>query len=182
MASLLHSAYCDDSVSNEPEFKNVREIMKNRWLWVFNRNLWTDKGVYVSQDDKAVGRSKQLDINELEKKLKGGRELSVGGIRFSQDGKTRYAPKGSYTSGDHTPERLSKDGFIIASCNQEGAEKLGEVSSKFKNNPYLYSLDISERQKPELRVSAVYGYFVGFRFDGGGRGGCGRVHGFGVLK
>src|SRR3989338_7056565 len=45
-ASLLYSAYCIPQVKDEPEFQNIREIMNNRWLWVFNLNLWTRKGVY----------------------------------------------------------------------------------------------------------------------------------------
>ena len=178
-SSLLHSAYCDDFVLNEPEMKNVRETMKNRWLWVFNRNLWTNEGVYVIQDENAVGRSQELSVKDLEEMLKGGKEIN--GIRFSQDGKTRFAPKGSYDSGYTTPEKFVKDGFIVASCNQEGAEKLGEVASKFRNQPYIYTVNVEEGQNPEQRVSAVIGDDDGLWFYGSW---CGsdRCLAFGVLK
>ena len=161
-ANLLYAAYCIPEVNDESELKNVRDIMRKRWLWVGNRNLWTVKGVYVVQDQEAKGRSETLSVNELESELKNGKELSWGGVRISQDGRVRFAPKESYELGGHTPESLAKDGFVIASYNQEGAEKLGEVSDKFNYKPKTWGLNIQEGQDPEQRVSAVGG-------DNGGR-------------
>ena len=46
-ASFLHAAYCTDA-KEELEFENVRNIMKNDWLYVFNQNFWTENGVYVA--------------------------------------------------------------------------------------------------------------------------------------
>ena len=180
MASLLHAAYCDGSVKDEPELKDVRETMRN-WLWVFNRNLWTPEGVYVIQDLEAMGISQLLNQNDLEEMLKGGKDL--GGVRFSQDGRIRFAPKGTYTPGGHTPESLAKDGFMVASYGLEGAEKLGEVSAKFREEPYIFGVEVN---KPEQRVSALGEgrllvdnslYVVGDVFDGNGY-----CHAFGVLK
>jgi len=74
-ASLLHAAYCIPETENKPEFKEIRDIMKNRWLWVFNRNLWTSEGVYVVQDWNAVGTSQPLNQKALEEMLKGGKEV-----------------------------------------------------------------------------------------------------------
>jgi hypothetical protein len=177
-ASLLHSAYCADA-KTESEFKNVRDVMKDNWLWVFNRNLWVDKGVYVVQDDNALGRSQPLNIGDLEKSLKGGVEINE--VRFSQDGKVRFAPKGSYNLAFNTPEAFAKDGFIVASAGKEGAEKLGEVSSKFSNKPYIYGLEIKEGQQSELRVSAVDGGVGVLRFCGDGWIDGDWGHAFGVL-
>jgi len=179
-ASLLHPAYCNSKIKDEPEFENIRGIMKGNWLWVFNRNLWTEKGVYVFQDLEAKGRSQPLDINELERMLKDGKEIN--GIRFSNDGRVRFAPKESYKLGEHTSESFAKDGFIIASCKQEEAEKSGEVSAEFKNKPYIYGLEIQEGQTPELRVSAVHEDDGRLRFYGNGWDGNDRGHAFGVLK
>ena len=180
-APLIHSAYCDEEVTSEPEFESVREIMKNRWLWVFNRNGWTNKGVYVSQDLEAKGLSAPLDVRELEKSLKGGREFN--GIRFSEDGRVRFAPKELYVLGNHTPDSLSKDGFIIASFGKDGAEQIAEVSSKFKyNNPMTYGLDIEEEQNPEQRISALGGVIDSerLRFNGDDLGGGFGGNAFGV--
>lgn len=167
-ASLLHAAYCYKSVSNEPEMENVRETMKNKWLWIFNRNLWTDKGVYVLQDGNVIERSQELSVKDLEKMLKSG--------------EARFAPKGSYDLGYTTPEKFAKDGFIVASCGIEGAEKLGEVSSKFRNQPYIYGVEVESGQKPEQRVSAVGGGGGRFWFNGNYWDDDGWLHAFGVLK
>ena len=177
--SLLHPAYCSE-LKNQPEFERVRDIMKSNWLGVYNRNLWTENGVYVSLDLEAKGRSQPLDINKLEKMLKDGKEIN--GIRFSNDGRVRFAPKESYILGEHTSESFAKDGFMIASCKQEGAEKLGEVSAEFKNKPCIDGLEIQEEQTPELRVSAVYDDDDWLRFDGNHWVDNDRSHAFGVLK
>jgi len=178
-ASLLHAAYCDDSVKNEPEFQNIRQIMKDNWLWVFNTNLWTKDGVYVLSDLKAIGRSQQLNQKDLEKMLKGSKDIN--GIRFSKDQSVRFAPKGSYQLQAHTPESLAKDGFVIASYGVEGAEKLGEVSSKFKNKPYVYGV---ETDTAEQKVSALYAGSLGRRLNVGGNYFVDdrNSHAFGVLK
>jgi len=152
-ASLLYAGYCSDA-KDEPEFQNVREIMKERWLWVFNGNLWTNKGVYVFADGKAEGRDKKITVNELEK--------MVG------EGTARFAPKETYTFGEQTPQALSKNGFVIAGYGEEGAEKLGEVSAQFKYNPYVYGVEVNKGPAPELRVSALVDIGGWLRVDGNG--------------
>lgn len=146
-ASLLYATYCIPEFKDEHEFWNVKDIMRNRWLWVFNTNLWTAKGVYVLQDTKA--ERSPLVANQLEKKLKAGKE--IGGVRFSIDGKVRFAPKETYQSGEQTPQTLAKDGFIIASFGKEGAEKLKEISLKIRVKPYVWCF---KTNRPVQGVSA----------------------------
>jgi len=107
-----------------------------------------------------------MDINDLERRLKPG--VNTNGIRFSEDESIRFAPKGLYSLGDHTPDSLSKDGFIIASFGEEGAKKIAEASSKFNYNPRTYGIDISEGNKPIKRVSALVDGLNGsrLRFNG----------------
>ncbi|MBS3088355.1 hypothetical protein J4402_01090 [Candidatus Pacearchaeota archaeon] len=176
-ASLIHSAYCSEA-QNELEFQNVREIMKNRLLWVFNRNLWTGKGVYVIQDLKAVGRSQPLNSEDLEKKLKGGKEIN--GIRFSKDKLVRFAPKETYRLGEHSPESFAKDGVIVANCGVEGAEKLGEASTKFRlKKPSVYGIG---NEGEEQRVAALYeGAGSGLDFCGSNVFGSGNGDAFGIF-
>lgn len=175
-ASLVYAAYCSD-LKDEPEFQNIRDLMRNKWLWTFNRNLWTNKGVYVFQDKEAKGRSESLQENELERLLESGEEIQ--GVRFSRDKTIRFAPKETYSLG--VQNSLSRNIFIIASYGTEGAEKLEEVSTKFKCKPFVYGPEINENNNPELKVSAL-GVDVGqLHVDGdsfdGGRDG----HAFGVL-
>lgn len=169
-ASLLHAAYCSQA-KDEPEFENVRNGMRNRWLWVFDRVGWTNKGVYVLQDLEAIGRSQPLDITKLEKRLKGGKELSWGGIRISKDGMVRFAPKESYVLGERTPEQLAKDGLMVATYNVEGAEKCAEASKTKRCNPITYGVDVSGEGIVEQRVSAVGVDVDRLLFDGYGSDG-----------
>ena len=147
--SLLHGAYD----SQEPEFVEVQKIMRDSWLWVFNRNLWTPKGVYVAHDDQAAGLSQELAQNDLEEVLRNGTESN--GIRFSQDGNVRFAPKETYRLGEHTPESLASDGFVVASYGVEGSKSLAEVASKFRGRPFTYGINVKEREKSIQRVSAL---------------------------
>ena len=167
-ALLIHPAYCNKEFKDEPEFKEIRDVMRNRWFWVFNRNLWTPEGVYVVQDSEAIGISQPLNQKDLEKKLSSKAAESY--VFYSSDGTIRFAPKESYKLGEHTAKSLARDSFIIASFGKEGAEKLAEVSSKFNYAPKIWGVKVSKGQEPIQRVSAlgdcdggldVYGYFHG---------------------
>jgi hypothetical protein len=166
MASLVYSAYFSNN-SDKPEFITIRNI---NGLWTFNRNLYTEKGVYVLQDSYAEGNiipleemdylngmgyleRIQVHINDLEERLKDGREIS--GVRFSKDEKLRFAPKGSYLLGKKfSPNSYAKDGFSIASHGKEGAEKQGEVYAKKQVSPFNYGFEIKRGMKPVQTVSA----------------------------
>ena len=178
-ASLSYTAYCSE-LKNELEFQDIIRLMRYRWLWVFNRTLWTDKGVYVVSDEKAVGISESLEISNLEKSLKNAKEIN--GVMFSKNGKIRFASKETYKLGDNSTDELTENGFVIASYGKEGAEQLAEFSTKFLYKLYVYGLDIKERQAPELRVSALDGGGSRLQVDGYGfdvsSGGCA----FGALK
>ncbi len=162
-ASLLYGAYN----SQEPEFKEIQEIIKEKWLWVINRNLWTPEGVYVVHDPEARGISQPLSQRDLEEKL--NKDYKKSPIFYSSDGSIRFAPKGSYQLGEHTKDSLASDGFIIASFGEEGAEKLAEVSTKFKQNPYIWGVNVKEGQDPVQRVSALgsdWGLDIGLGIGG----------------
>jgi hypothetical protein len=177
-ASFIYSAYCS-KLKDEPEFEEARSIMKNNWFWVFNRVLWTPKGVYVIQDPEAVGRSQDLDESELEKYLSDSKEIK--GVSFSKDNKVRFAKRGTYELGTNNYSDLAKNGFVIASHGLEGAEKLSEVSKQFHSKPYIYGLDT---KVPEQRVSALGGdggFDDGLGVDGSFFGGYGGGLGFGVF-
>jgi len=178
--SLLHTTYCNPSVSREPEFQEIKNLMKSNWLWVFNQNLWTSEGVYVVQDSNAKGINKSLNVNELEEILKNAKENN--GLRISKDKKVRFAPKETYKLGNHTSDSLAKDGFIIASYDEKGAEKIAEISQKFRVNPYVYGLNIFEGKKPKQKRSALYESVDRLRVSGGCFVGFDRCHAFGVLN
>ena len=156
-APLIYMAYCDETVKNEPKFSGVRDLIKNRYLWVFNRNIWTTEGVYVVQDEDAEWRNASFNIEELEDLLSDGD--TEFGVKFSQDRKIRFAPKNTYSLGEQSPESLARDGFVIANYDVKGAEKLREVSSRMRSGPKTYGLKIEEGQNPEQRVASLDSYW-----------------------
>jgi len=171
IAPLVRAVYCDENIKNEPESKDVREIMRDGWLHVFNRDIWASNGLYVIKDEDALGREALFNLEELEDLLSGGdTEL---GVRFSQDRKIRFAPKSTYILGEHTPGTngtLARDGSVIANYDVKGAEQLGEASSEFRYNPRSLGLDIQEGQAPEQRIAGLGsgrvldGYGLGYAF------------------
>ena len=160
-ASLVDSAYFAPEVANELEFKAVRDAVRGCWLWVFNIDTWTDKGVYSMHDLEAKGLSDTTSIKQLEAMLKGGKELSWGGIRISQDGRVGFAPEGSYKLGEHTAESLATDGLVVVTYNVDGAKKIGKLSTKFRDNPKTRGIKVQKGQTPEKRVSALGDYCLG---------------------
>ena len=153
--------------------------MKRNWLCIFNRNLWTSEGVYVVQDLGAIGKSQLLDEKDLEKRLSNSPAGSP--VCYSSDIRIRFAPKGSYKLGEHTPESLAKDSFMIASYGFEGAEKLGEIYSKFRYKPEIGGIDVQKGDNPKLTVSVLYDYVnSGLVIDGYYWGDYNKGNAFGV--
>ena len=164
IAPLVREAYCGE-LKGQPEFTDVRDRVQHSWLWVFNINLWTENGIFSLHDLKAVGRSMPLSVKTLERKLEGGSDKN--GVRFSEDGTLRFAPRGSYGFGEMSSEALAKDGAMIADYGVEGAKLLAEASATRKNKPKTYGSDIQECQAPQTRVSALLGdYDSQLRFGG----------------
>ena len=153
VASLVHVAYCNQRMHDEPECETIQNNIQDAGIWIFNRNLWTDSGVYVIHDRKAVGTSKKLSMSQLEQMLKGGKE--VQNVRFSKDGTIRFAPKGTYRLGEHTSDSLALDGFMIAMFGVEEAKKMSEVSERFKYQPEVFGIEIKEGKKSIQTVAAL---------------------------
>ena len=164
-ASLVYSAW------QNPEEKYSAEIikvLKSRWLWAFNGLLYTSKGVYIQDLPKTENGRVSLSLSELEKKLKQG------------DPSVRFVPNG-YKTGEQSSSDLAKNPFVIDLAGKEGAEKLAEVSDKYKNKPYVYALTNVKGQ--ESRVAALGG---SWGFGGldvvGGFGDFGSGHALGVSR
>ena len=86
--------------------------------------------------------------------------------------------------GDYSKETVYGDDPVLMAqkWEKEGAEMLGEVSTKFKNKPYIWGVETEE--KPVQRVSVLGEYcdgsrlgFYGNHFDVNSYG-----HAFGVRK
>jgi len=98
MASLVHTAFCDPDMKDEPQFERIKHIIRGgdqNWLWMYLCNFVTKKGIYVFQDSEVRGGQLNLTQRDLEKMLKEGPEIK--GIRFSEDIRVSFAPRGSYS-------------------------------------------------------------------------------------
>ncbi len=146
----------NDDFKSSPEAENVRDVMKNNYLWVRNRNIWTKQdaknpGVYIVYDNKAEGVSAPFNLSELEDRLSGG---SVErGVRFSKDRVVSFAPANTFSLGKQSSKDLSQSGFVIANYGVEGAEKLSKVASVFAGNPYIYG--VSGNNEDVQRVACL---------------------------
>lgn len=160
MADLLHAVYFGpQNFREDPRVSRINGFILNQGtLFIYNRNLWTPEGVYVVPDPDVIGFSERLNQNELEKRLsqEGGILLSKD-VRSTQDGSVRFAPKGSYRLGEHTPTSWAKDGFVIATFGERGAEKTAEVARKlYDPSPFLCGEQIIDNpSKPRQKVSGV---------------------------
>jgi hypothetical protein len=200
IGSLIYAVYFNSNFQGNKRprvFDDVKYLLDHggdRKIWVFNRNLWTQKGVYVVQDLEAKGISEKLDENELEKKLENSREIK--GVQFSQDNKVRFAPKRTYKLGGINHLDLAENGFIIASHGIEGARNIAEVSSKIQREQSFVS-GVNVRAPKELykpgdfdssmkSLSAIGPYERGWSLSWSGYFGCAdpnaKYFGFGVMR
>lgn len=156
---LIPYCFLADSVKSKEsqrEFaKHVKNILNRGILYVYNRNIWTSEGVYVVQDEKVEGCSAKFDLSELEESIIKGGFSPESGVRFSLDGKVRFAPKQSYQLGSHSLESWEKDGYVVASLGIEGAKKFGKIASMFEFSQKTHGLEIQKGQKPVQRVTSL---------------------------
>ena len=119
----------------------------------------------------------------MEKRLNGG--IEIKGVLFSGDKRVRFAPKEKYRLGNHTFRTLADDGFIIASCDVEGAEKLAKASSKFKDGFDTYGEKEITKGEIRQRVSWIGRWYDSLSFSGNsdeGSGGGWQLLALGIIK
>ena len=154
-ASLVGAAFND--LSNR-YFKEIKQLMDNRWLWVFTRNLCVpQKGVYLYDlcvPQKEVyfhDRTDNLDESELVKRLE------------AEDKSVRFVPFG-FKVGEQTALDLAKNSYVVALFGEEGAEKLAKASEKYSRNPTVWTASADVRG-PIPMVSSLYSIYNGGGLD-----------------
>ena len=140
-ASLVHAAFnSDDKYSEE-----IKQIMKDGFLWAFTGALYTPKLGYIQDNPETRNGMPYMDESDLIKKLE-AKDPSVRTFNYG------------YKTGKMSPAELVRNEYVQALAGEEGAEKLADVASKFKQNPYLLSFE-SVVDKPLTRVSALDSYW-----------------------
>lgn len=145
--SLIYAAFQDKD-------QEILKILRERYFWCFTKNLWTPKGVYVV-DDKDGSK---LNSKDLEKRLDG------------ED--VKFVPKDKIKLGEQTSKELETNEYVIAHARKEGAQKLAEIASEFKNEPFVYGLEnvTEDTERATVLFSGWNGVRLGFGgsyFDGG---------------
>jgi len=152
-ASLVHTAHQN---SKEREFAHILDILDNKWLWMFTGNRYIQyKGVYIV-DNPGIADGKVVIESELElqKKVEAGNRT----VRFVQYG---------FKTGQQTELDLARNRFVIGLAGKEGAEKLADISERYKPMPpYVWSF--ADVDKETVRVSCLDGYYNGHRLSVGG--------------
>jgi len=163
-AFIAHWAFYNDLEHAD----EIRQIMKDRWLWAFTGSLYTPNGVYVQDHPEIRGGMPFMEEQGLIKKLE------------ANDSSVRFIPF-EYQRGEMTSLQLAKNKYVIALAGEEGAGNLAEVADKHERKPYVHSLE--SVNEPTIRVSALDSYWdlgYGLGVSGCSRGGGRVAYAFGV--
>ncbi len=157
-ASLVYDAW---KTPKEEYSQEIISILKNNWLWEFTGNLYLPKsneeinnGVILETNPKIENGKLVMDKNSLIKRLK------------ENDSNVKFVPFGYNTEGQNLFE-FQKNPYIVARYGKEGSEKIAEVASKYKSNPYIWSFKSVDKEK--VRMSALgrnWFFVVGLYVDG----------------
>jgi hypothetical protein len=137
-ASLVYQAFL---AKEEPEFLDIKDMMKHSWLWAFTGTLLVPKkGAYIQDDPEIRDETPFMRESELVKRL------------GSNDPNIRFVPFG-FKTGKMPSLELAKNLYVIALVGEEGAEKLAKIADKHTDKPYLGGFESVNR--PTKRVSAL---------------------------
>ena len=143
-ASLVYDAFKTPDGKYESE---IIKILNDAWLWEFTGNLYIPKsndeinnGVIIEQNPKILSGKLAMDKNNLIKRLK------------ENDSSVKFVPFG-FKTGSQDLIELQKNPYIVARYGKEGAEKIAEIASKYKSNPYVNSFNFVDEEK--ARMSAL---------------------------
>ena len=171
-ASLVYKTW---KAPKEQYSSEIISILKNNWLWEFTGNLYLPKsneeinnGVILESNPAIENGKLVMDKNDLIKRLR------------ESDPLVKFVPFGFKTEEQNLFE-FQKNPYIVARYGKEGAEKIAEVASKYKNVPYLWNFNSVDEEK--TRMSVLYdNWDFGGRLDVGGNFWVdgSRGHAFGV--
>jgi len=149
-ASLVQAAF-----SSEDKYsKEIKEIMRKNWLWVFTGSKYIPKeGAYIQDNPETRDGIPFMDKSRLIRILEEETNKKIKTVRFVPFG---------YKIREQTSRELGKNPYVVGLAGEEGAEKLAEVADKFAYKPFLYSFD--SVNLPETTVSGLdSGWLLGPR-------------------
>ena len=175
IASLVYDALQNPTGEYEAGILN---LLKNSWLFEFNGNLYLPKkeraevhnGVIVEVNPTIKDGRLVMDRKSLIKRLN------------RNDSNVKFVPFG-YPTGEQSYHTLAKNPYIIARYGEEGADKIADLASKHKYNPFVWSFESVNSEI--VRMSALnddFDFGVRLHVDGDNWDDNSRGHSFGVKK
>ena len=165
-ASLVYEAWKNPK---EESSLKIISILKNHWLWEFTGNL------YLPKSDEEISNGVILETNP---KIENGPNGISSGVKLimdknsliqrlkDNDSLVKFVPFG-YKIGKQAQKELEKNEYIIKRYGKEGAEKIAEVASRYKNNPYLWSFDSSVNEEETMMSALRSALDIGWDFRDG---------------
>ena len=145
-ASLVYEAFKD---KKEKYSKEIISIMNNRYFREFTGNLYLPKKSNEEVNNGVILYDcSNMELDESKESL----------IKKLQDNYplVKFVPFG-YKTGTQSVFELLKNDYIKMKYGEEGAEKIAEIASQYKNKPRLFSFNSVD--KKERRMSASDGYW-----------------------
>jgi len=160
-ASLVYDAWQNPKEKYQLE---IIKILKNNRFWEFTGNL------YLPKSNQEINNGVILDLNPkiTNGKLKMNKKSLIKRLQ-ENDELVRFVPFG-YKVREQSVFKLMKNPYMVARYGEEGAEKIGEVASKYKNWPCIYSFDSVDEERTRMSdLSILWGHwYFGDRLDVGG--------------
>jgi len=158
-AQVIDLAY--DTVIRDPKnkySKKIKQIMKDYWVKSNTGILYlTDGKIFVQDGPLRNYRGEPcMETSELEAKLQAG------------DPSVRFVEQG-FKTGEQTAFKLAQNQLIIALAGEQGAEKLAEIASVYKNNPIVLTEDLDFMKAFEPIRGKSKAVFLGLGFDKDGK-------------
>lgn len=143
-ASLFYNVFQNQEGMCESEIiRNQRE----RGFWEFTGNLYLPKSSEEINNGVILETNPKITNGDLQD-LQMDRESLIDRLQ-ENDPLVRFVPFG-FKTGLQEASKLAKNPYIVARYGEEGAEKIAEIASKYKNSPVLYSFDSVDREKTRI--------------------------------
>ena len=192
-ASLIYGAWKspDEKYSSE-----IISILKNNWFWEFTGNLYLPKsnGPKGVSSGEEISNGVILDLDSQNLKFENGPNGISSGVKLrmnknslvqrlkENDPLVKFVPFG-FKTGEQTWQELEKNDYIQKRYGKEGAEKIAEIASKYKNNPYVNIFNSVNKEETRMSTLNYYwGFNNGLSVNGNDWSDNSGGHAFGVCK
>jgi len=155
VSSFLKSVY----ELNEPETREIQEIMSKFKVFVYQTNFWLPEkeimpGMYSVHDSKAQGMDMEFNRDKLEAML--DVHDTFHGVRYNPETGVAFAPRSTIKLGlERDWKKFATEGSKIAIFLPEGAQNLADLGKENFNRGYTFG--VSGNDQLQKSTSVIYG-------------------------